>query len=109
MAKCPFIPENECRESICALWNAAESKCYLASYCGGIKSVQRGENSVGDTPVDVTITSVDLSKAFVVCSARSSSEHHESGTARLINATTLRLTRGYGTSVTICWEVVEFQ
>lgn len=115
MANCPFASGKEimvaCRQTACALWNATESKCYLASYCGGIKSVQRGEKDcTAAVSFDVTISAVDIDKSFVLCSWRSSVTTYIPS-IYLLNSTTLRIEFGVDPGakhIYVRWEVVEF-
>ena len=75
----------------------------------GIKSVQRGVASGSTT---MTITAVDMSKAFITVSASSNTVGAPNdfvglnGSARLISATQVNV-ESWGARV--CWEVVEFK
>ena len=83
------------------------------TFGSNIKSVQRGEKTLGDsTATDtVTITAVDTSKAFVVISYSYNSNvvSEVLVDAFLTNTTTITFTRGTGTNIVIiAWQVVEF-
>jgi len=83
-----------------------------------IASIQRGTATIGaaETSVDVTVTSVDTSKSLLnsmSCTSDSGSEidpEEQYYTAEIINATTIRFSRGIATSrlFTTGYELVEF-
>jgi len=87
---------------------------YVVQFASGA-TVQRGSHNMasGDTTNNVTITSVDTTKAFVIAYARindSSVSNDERRTvkARLTSATNLELSRREsGTAIDIEWQVVE--
>jgi hypothetical protein len=82
---------------------------------GIVKSVQRGtfNPSNGATSANVTISSVDLDKAFLVFSFRSDtglSDFEFVWTGKLTSATNINFQRYTGVSVahTIEWQVIEY-
>ena len=102
----------------------------LSQFYGGltsvVRSVQRGSTTIGgyNATVDVTIAAVNTGKTMVVSSCRSNAAPTvgladvqfammaaASATAHLISPTILRIS-GYSapssSTVTITWEVVEF-
>jgi hypothetical protein len=82
----------------------------------GVKSLQTGEvNFNSGTTEDIPISSVNINKSIVLVNfkAQGSSEYLRSHhvTAKLMNSTTLRLERGYGTPTVypiVFWQVIEF-
>jgi hypothetical protein len=82
-----------------------------------IKSIQRGVTSVNQNPTNVTISSVGVSKAFVIANGRMTNNQFSGGgiTARLTSATNLELKSGfYNTDqqsyggAEVSWEIIEF-
>ena len=71
-------------------------------------TVQKGSTSLSGTTTDVTISSVDISKSYVIFSARNASgANAQYATAQLINGTTLRFTREDNTgTLEIEWFVI---
>lgn len=85
----------------------------------GIKTVQRGTAQFIDAirELDVSITSVDPDKSFVLLTQHGGNDggtigsHVTWAAATLLDATTLRLTRAssYGNPISgLAWQVVEF-
>lgn len=87
---------------------------------GGIKSVQRGVTAVsGAGPINVTISAVNLAKAFVVSNTPGSGVYLPGSASYAINRNAARLTSATNLAIagtkdspgvpTECfWEVVEF-
>jgi hypothetical protein len=80
----------------------------------GIKSVQRGLNSMGTGTgtINVSISSVDMSKSFVTVSQRinTAAVDRLMATVRLTSSTNLEINRDDNYSTTFyAWEVVEFE
>ena len=103
--------------SAASVWSVATRT--LTSAPSPIKSVQRGatEMDAGVHLVNTTISSVTLSKSFVIFSLRTtysgtSSRHHATwSTGRLTSSTNLRFERAGDDGdevLTFAWEIVEF-
>lgn len=80
---------------------------------GGIKPVQRGAvaSSTGEV-INVTISPVDISKSFVVSSAKTSIAGAASAALQLTSGTNLRVAfspPAGGGSITVEWQVVEYE
>ena len=82
-----------------------------------VKSVQRGVSTIenGDSSLDITITAVNVNKAMVnylgfsASSGDTSSDHRYRGYVRLVDSTTIRISRGRSDGdFTYSWEVIEF-
>ena len=82
-----------------------------------VKSVQRGITTIenGDSSLDITIAPVNIDKAmvnylgFTADSGDTSSDHRYRGYVRLVNSTTVRISRGRSDGdYTYSWEVIEF-
>ena len=82
-----------------------------------VKSVQRGVSTIenGDSSLDITITAVNVNKAMVnylgfsASSGDTSSDHRYRGYVRLVDSTTVRISRGRSDGdFTYSWEVIEF-
>ncbi len=82
-----------------------------------IKSIQRGLTTVSSYPTNVTISSVNTSKAFVAANGRNG--NNTTGvfgggiTARLTSSTNLELNSGFyfessQSPAIVSWEVIEF-
>jgi hypothetical protein len=87
----------------------------VVGFSSGINNIQRGVTSLsGASPHDVTITEVDLSKAWVnFLGMKDDGDISWSGntiaTMHLLNSTTLRIARNYTLQpMYASWEVVEF-
>lgn len=82
------------------------------SFGGGIKPIQRGSNSNSAAGiVNVTISEVNLAKAFVISSWRSGNTGASGVAASLTSSTNLKLNFGAGASgvaVEVEWQVVEY-
>lgn len=79
---------------------------------GNVVTVQRGSTALSNTgaTVDVTITTVDVSKTFVQCIYPLSAAASLAFNVELLNSTTLRVrgeSSGSPWSGTTRWEVVE--
>ncbi len=82
-----------------------------------VKSIQRGLTTVSSCPTNVTISSVNTSKAFVVANGRngtSTTGVYGGGiTARLTTSTNLELDSGFywessHSPAIVSWEIIEF-
>ena len=82
-----------------------------------VKSVQRGVSIIenGDSSRDITITAVNVNKTmvnylgFTADSGDTSSDHRHRGYVRLVDSTTIRISRGRSDGdYTYAWEVIEF-
>ena len=82
-----------------------------------VKSVQRGVSTIesGDSSCDIRITAVNVDKAMVnylgfsADSNTTSSYHRDRGYIRLVDSTTVSISRGRSDSdFTFSWEVIEF-
>ncbi|SET55243.1 hypothetical protein SAMN05660297_02735 [Natronincola peptidivorans] len=78
---------------------------------GGIKLVQRGTTSVaGVSQVDVTLSTVVVSKTFCVLLTWQNADYSSSSGfyIQLLNSNTLRVSKTVMNAVNVTWEVVEF-
>jgi len=80
-----------------------------------IKSLQTGKSSIlgRNSSVDITISSVDVAKSVVIITSTTYSSSGGNGFAYaiLVNGTTLRVLRNYGSSdvaTAFTWQVIEF-
>ena len=85
----------------------------VGSNVSPIKSIQNGETYISlDDSIDVTISSVDITKTVVRCNTRplSSVTIQATHSIELINSTTIRITRyGAGSSASyVYWDVTEY-
>ena len=86
----------------------------LSSIVGGVlKSVQRGQKLITGTNLtaNATITAVDLSKAFVIFTWKQTSTTVQQISGVLSSTTNILFARATSTSTTITieWEVVEYE
>lgn len=87
-------------------------KWYVAEFPSGV-TVQRGAQDIAGATTNITITSVDTTKSFVLISARTTGStfgRDDYFEARLTSATNLQLNiAGLGaTSPTVEWQVVQY-
>ena len=82
-----------------------------------VKSVQRGVSTIenGDSSLDIDIAPVNINKTMVnylgfsASSGDTSSDHRYRGYVRLVDSTTIRISRGRSDGdFTYSWEVIEF-
>ena len=84
----------------------------LNDFQSGIKSIQRGSQTMDATSKAVTITAVVMAQSMVLvsCMAGDSTVSGAFASGVLTNTTTLTLEMGYrGATTVVKWQVIEFQ